>query len=193
MKRSEFRTHRLILRPLKASDYDVWYDAYANALPKKTKWDRGPLPAKMCTRRWFDKVRREHEELAKKDDYYRYYVFDRKTGAIVGQVDFDVFLRSTHQFANFGYQIYNRYWGHGYGREAAKLGLRIGFQQLKLNRLEAAINLDNKKSVRLAKLIGMRREGVKKRYWYEDGQWVDHLVYVANPEDIGLKAKKPSL
>jgi len=37
----------------------------------------------------------------------------------------------------------------------------------------------------------MKREGIKKRYWYEYGKWTDHLIYVANPEDIGLKPTKP--
>lgn len=109
----------------------------------------------------------------------------------MGFIDFDIFLRSTHQFANFGYVIHNTHWGRGFGQEAARAGLRIGFEKLKLNRLEAAINLDNKKSIRLARAIGMRREGVKRRYWFEDGKWVDHLIYVANPEDVGLKSKKP--
>lgn len=191
MKRQEFRTRRLVLRPLKKSDYLVWYDAYVNGLPKQSKWDREPLAPKKCSRKWFDKIKKEHEDLAKKDDYYRYYVFEKKTGALIGQIDFDVFVRSTHQFANFGYQIYNRHWGKGYGQESAAAGLRIGFKQLKLNRLEAAINLDNKKSILLAKAIGMQREGIKKRYWFEYGKWVDHLIYVANPEDIGLKPSKP--
>lgn len=191
MKRQEFKTRRLVLRPLKKSDYLVWYDAYANGLPKQSRWDREPLSPKKCTRKWFDKIKKEHEDLANKDDYYRYYVFEKKTGALIGQIDFDVFVRSTHQFANFGYQIYNRHWGKGYGQESAAAGLRIGFKQLKLNRLEAAINLDNKKSIRLVKAIGMQREGIKKRYWFEYGEWVDHLIYVANPEDIGLKASKP--
>ena len=67
----------------------------------------------------------------------------------------------------------------------------FGDRLLKLNRLEAAINLDNKKSIRMAKAIGMRKEGIKKRYWFEYGKWVDHLIYVANPEDIGMKPTKP--
>lgn len=191
MKMTEFRTRRLILRPLKTSDYEVWYDAYVNGLPKQTEWDQEPLDPKICTKRWFRKTHRRLENLAKKDDYYRFYVFEKKTGAIVGQVDFDIFVRSTHQFANFGYQIYNRHWGQGYGQEASKLGLKIGFKELKINRLEAAINLHNKKSIRLVKAIGMKREGIKKRYWFENGKWVDHLIYVANPEDLGLKALRP--
>lgn len=190
MKRHEFRTRRLVLRPLKNSDFLVWHDAYANGFSKQSRWDRDPLSPKLCTRKWFDKIKKEHEELAKGDDYYRYYVFEKKTGVLIGQIDFDVFVRSTHQFANFGYQIFNRHWGKGYGQESAAAGLRIGFKQLKLNRLEAAINLDNKKSICLAKAIGMRREGIKKRYWFEYGEWVDHLIYVANPEDIGLRPLK---
>lgn len=69
----------------------------------------------------------------------------------------------------------------------------IGFKHLKLNRLEAAINLDNKKSIYLAKKIGMKKEGIKKRYWFEHGKWVDHLIYVANPEDVGLKGTRPTI
>ena len=191
MKRLEVRTRRLILRPLMPSDYTAWSDAYTKGLPQQNKWDRDPYDPKKWNRKWFNTMRREHERLAQADDYYRYYVFEKRSRTLLGQIDFNIFARDTHQFANFGYQIFNRHWGHGYGREAAKAGLKIGFRQLKLNRLEAAINLDNRKSVRLAKLIGMRREGIKKRYWFEFGQWTDHLIYVANPEDIGRKAQAP--
>jgi [ribosomal protein S5]-alanine N-acetyltransferase len=192
MIRKTHKTKRLILRPLQKSDYDVWFDAYANCLPKKSKWDRGPLERKLCTRKWFIKTKKKLEQLAKKDDYYRYYIFEKSTGRIIGLIDFDIFVRSTHQFANFGYQIYNRHWGKGYGIEASLKGLQIGFRDLKLNRLEAAINLDNRKSIKMARAIGMKREGIKKRYWFEYGKWTDHLIYVANPEDIGMKPRKPN-
>lgn len=191
MIRKEIKTKRLILRGIKVGDYKVWFDAYTKRKPVQSKWDSGPVAESKCTKAIFNKVRREHDQLTKKDDYYRYYIFEKKSGAIVGQIDFDVFVRSTHQFANFGYQVYNPYRRNGYGEEASNAGLKIGFKHLKLNRLEAAINLDNKKSIRLAKNIGMKREGIKKRYWYEHGKWTDHLIYVANPEDIGLKPTKP--
>jgi RimJ/RimL family protein N-acetyltransferase len=191
MLRPEVKTRRLILRPLKSSDYANWFDCWVNRLPSFSKWDSGPKTARQCSVTYFNKLKARHLKLAKDDDYYWFGVFEKKSGYLVGAIDFDVFARSTHQFANFGYVIYNRYWGVGYGQEAAAAALKIGFSQLQLNRLEAAINFDNRKSIRLAKAIGMTREGIKKRYWYEDGKWVDHLIYVANPEDIGLKAHKP--
>lgn len=191
MIRKEVRTRRLILRPLKSTDYDSWFDAHVNRRPVQSKWDSGPKTAKQCSRSTFKKIMNRHRNLARKDDFYWFGVFEKKSGELIGHIDFDVFVRGTHQFANFGYRIYNRHWGQGFGQEAASAGLRIGFKQLKLNRLEAAINFDNRKSIRLVKAIGMRREGIKKRYWFEYGEWVDHLIYVANPEDVGLKAIKP--
>jgi RimJ/RimL family protein N-acetyltransferase len=191
MLRKEVKTKRLILRPLKVSDYSAWFDCWVNRLPSQSRWDADPKKSRECSKSYFIKLINRQHKLAKDDDYYWYGVFEKKSGYLIGGIDFDIFLRSTHQFANFGYVIYNRYWGQGYGQEAAAAGLRIGFKQLKLNRLEAAINLDNRKSIRLVKAIGMRLEGIKKRYWFEYGNWVDHLIYVANPEDIGLKAQKP--
>jgi ribosomal-protein-alanine N-acetyltransferase len=191
MKQIEIKTRRLILQPIKKADYSVWYEAYVNGAVKKSKWDQDPLNPKLCSLTKFLKFKKRLKDLAKNDDYYRYYIFEKKSGALIGQIDFDIFVRGTHQFANFGFFIFNLHWGKGYGQEAAAAGLKIGFKQLKLNRIEAAINLDNKKSIRLVKAIGMKKEGIKKRYWFEDGQWVDHLIYVANPEDLGLKPVKP--
>jgi len=173
-------------------DFEAWQDAYTNSLPALNKWDSDPLPKKSCTKKVFQKQLRKLEALAEEDDYYRFYIFEKKSQRIVGLVDFDIFVRSSHQFANFGYCLFNRHWGKGYGTEAARKGLMIGFKQLKLNRLEAAIHLDHRASIRLAKSIGMQKEGIKKRYWLENGVWVDHLVYVANPEDLGLKPNTQS-
>ncbi len=191
LRRKEVGPRRLVLRHLRSDDYEFWFDAYINCLPVQTKWDLGPRPARQCSKAMFKRIMKRHHDLAKNDDYYWFGVFEKKSGELIGHIDFDIFVRGTHQFANFGYRIYNRHWGNGFGREAAAAGLRIGFRQLKLNRLEAAINLDNRKSIRLAKAIGMRKEGIKKRYWFEYGGWVDHLIYVANPEDIGLRPRKP--
>jgi len=186
-----YKTKRLIIRPLELSDYEAWVDAYVNGYEKSSKWDRSPKSLKKCDHETFTKLYNRLNDLASKDDYYRFTIFEKDTLTILGEIDFDIYVRSTHQFANFGYFIFNRYWGLGYGLESSSCGLKIGFKELKLNRLEAAINLDNKKSLRLVEAIGMRKEGLKKRYWYENGHWTDHLIYVANPEDINLKGRKP--
>ncbi len=191
LKLKTYHTRRLTLRTLTTKDYMAWMESQTQKTKSQTKWDSGPKQKQDCSKAKFLKLLRRLKELSRNDDYYRMYIFHKRSGRIVGEIDFDIYVRSTHQFSNFGYQIYNSHWGKGFGQEAAKMGLTIGFKDLQLNRLEAAINLDNQKSIHLAKAIGMKREGIKKRYWFEHGKWTDHLIYVANPEDIGLKAQKP--
>ncbi len=191
MIQKEVRTKRLVLRALCASDYHQWYKTWTEHRPARNRWDQGSKLKSQCGKARFKKIVSHCSEGAKEDDFYWYGVFEKKSGRLIGSIDFNIFVRETHQFANFGYAIYNRFQGQGYGQEAAQAGLKIGFKDLKLNRLEAAINLDNRKSIRLAESIGMREEGIKKRYWFEFGKWVNHLIYVANPEDVKLKPTKP--
>lgn len=188
--RKSYRTKRLILRPYRMEDYSVWFDAYVHRLPQQSKYDLAPRDPKDCMRSDFRKIVRHHEKIARADECYIYGIFEKKTGALVGAVDIYIMIRSSYQMGNLGYRIHNRYWKQGYGKEAALAALKIGFKDLGLNRLEAAINLDNRGSMALARSIGMRREGIKKRYLFEKGQWTDHVVFAANPEDIGLKPKK---
>jgi RimJ/RimL family protein N-acetyltransferase len=188
--RKAYRTQRLVLRPYRMSDYKTWFDAYANRLPKRSKYDRDPMPARKCGRKAFAQIVKRHQKMAREDRVYVYPVFEKNTGTLIGVVDIFVMIRDHYQMANLGYHIHNRYWSKGYGKEATRKALEIGFRDLKLNRLEAAINVDNRRSVALARSLGMRREGIKRRYIFENGGWVDHIIFSANPEDIGLKPRK---
>jgi ribosomal-protein-alanine N-acetyltransferase len=173
------------------SDYEVWKKSYTSRLPALNRFDRGPSDPKKCSLAQFKKLVERHAELAKADKVYIYGIFERKSGSLIGAIDIAIIAREMYQMANLGYQIHNRYWGSGYGSEATIAALKIGFTQLALNRLEASIDFDNKRSIALAKKIKMRNEGIKKNYLFEHGGWVDQIIYVANPVDIGLRAKKP--
>jgi len=60
----------------------------------------------------------------------------------------------------FGYTIRRDYWGRGFGTEVAILLLRLGFEQLGLERTAATCAPDNVGSVRLSEKAGLRREGL---------------------------------
>ncbi len=188
MRRLVHETRRLVLRPLRRRDYAVWFDAYAGGLPKKNKWDIDPFEKGKCTREDFEKVRARHARLAREDKVYIYAAFYR--GEIVGVIDISLYDRKTMGFANFGYRLFNRHWGQGFGREMARGGMHIGLNALKLQRLEAAIDLDNRRSIKLVKSLGLEREGIKKAYWFQEGRWDDQIVYVARPEHLKSLAKK---
>lgn len=185
------RTLRLELRPYQESDYLTWFDAYVNRQPKRNAWDNGPLDPLKCTLGVFKKLVQRHEELAKEDKVYIYAIFERQTGTLVGIIDIGTIYRENYQSCNLGYQLFNREWGKGYGREAAKAALELGFRRHRYHRIESAINLRNTRSVKLARAIGMKYEGVRKHYLYENGKWVSQHIFALTPEDIGLQAYPP--
>ncbi|MCC7442033.1 MAG: GNAT family N-acetyltransferase [Bdellovibrionales bacterium] len=186
-----FRTPRLELRPFTLADHAAWKAAHEARLPDVYAYDAPPRTPEELTRAAFAKRVRTHREMRKTDRFYCLGVFLRKTGEYLGAVDVFVILRGDIQWGNLGYSLMNQHYGKGYGREAARAGLEISFKHLKLHRLEAAINLDNRPSIRLARAIGMEREGLRRAFIFEKGKWADHVVFVARPESIGMRSSRP--
>jgi hypothetical protein len=54
--------------------------------------------------------------------------------------------------------------------------LRAGFEQLGYHRIETVINLDNHSSIAFAQSVGLKKECIRRGFYYENEQWVDHLA-----------------
>ena len=121
------------------------------------------------------------------DDYFFDFGIFLKDGTLVGGVSIMDISRQIFQNAYLGYRIFNNQWGKGYGKEAVKLAIDIAFRDLNLHRLEAEIEPTNKRSIALAKSIGMEREGYSRKRLYLRDQWLDMVLYVARSEDFGIK------
>ena len=79
--------------------------------------------------------------------------------------------------------------GQGYGKESLKALIIFAFKHLKLHRVEAGIEPNNIRSLRLAKSVGLRKEGTKKRMLYLRDKWQDIVIYSATCEEFGYKFK----
>ena len=55
-------TERLILRPLKSSDYEAWYIGFSIRLPQQSKYDEGQVSLKGCDPVWFSNLCNRHQE-----------------------------------------------------------------------------------------------------------------------------------
>ena len=184
-------TERLILRPQHKSDYETWYAGFDGRLPKKHQYDEGKLDLDGCDYTWFSNLCDRHQELALKDWVYVFGIFDRQTHQHLGNIDLSTIRRHENQWANLGYSIHNQYQRQGFGREAAIAAMIAGFAGLNYHRIEAAINLDNSVSIAFAESLGMKKECMRRGFFYENEQWVDHLIYAAIPTDFGLEEKPP--
>jgi ribosomal-protein-alanine N-acetyltransferase len=95
---------------------------------------------------------------------------------IIGDCGFNHF-DFRNDVAVIGYVISRPYWGHGIATSAVGSMLRWGFEQLGLNRIEATINPDNARSIRVAEKLGFTREGRLRDYRRMAGGFRDCYIY----------------
>jgi len=76
-----------------------------------------------------------------------------------------------------GYFIDEAYWGKGIATKAVKLLEKIGFDKLKLERIEVIMQPENKASERVAIKCGYVKEGKLRKVVGKDKKRKDALIY----------------
>ncbi|WP_411137569.1 GNAT family N-acetyltransferase [Streptomyces sp. C10] len=97
-------------------------------------------------------------------------------GTLVGDVTF-VWNSREHRQGGIGYVFHPAHAGHGYATEASRALLKLGFEELKLHRIQAELDGRNTASARLLERLGMRREGHLRENEFLDGEWSDEVIY----------------
>lgn len=88
-----------------------------------------------------------------------------------------------------GFTVLPEYSGNGYGREAAKLLLKWGFESLHAHKVVGMCNAHNASSSSLMEHIGMTREGIFREELLWQGQWTDQYYYSILEREYDLKYK----
>lgn len=181
-------TKRLIIRPLKASDYLAWKSAYSNMLPQKNKWDQSlNRDENSLTKLKFNQLLKDHVQRRRSEEFCDYAIFLKSTGQFIGRVSLMNFVRSVTQSSFLGYALFNPYWGKGYAKEAVEALIDIAFKDHKLHRVVAGIEPKNKRSIKLVQKLGFRREGISKRVVLLRNKWQDLVQYALTTEDRKIK------
>ena len=81
-----------------------------------------------------------------------------------------------HQRAQIGIWLIPSYWNKRVGEKSIDLIKNIAFNHLKLNRLEAYIAVDNKRSISLFKKCGFKEEGILSQYLNFDEKYHDAVI-----------------
>ena len=87
---------------------------------------------------------------------------DRKFIGTCGFVDWSPY----HSRAEIGYAMSRKYWGQGLMTEAARKVIGFGFENMRLNRVEARCMIENIGSARVMEKSGMTYEGILREHMY---------------------------
>ncbi len=103
-----------------------------------------------------------------------FFVVVRDSDSLAGLINVSEIVRGAFQSAYLGYYALEPHAGGGYMREGLRQVIDHCFRKLKLHRLEANIQPENKRSVELVRSLGFRNEGFSPRYLKVCGRWRDH-------------------
>ena len=104
-------------------------------------------------------------------------------GAIVGGMALSQIFRKAFQNAYLGYHLAEKFTGRGYMTETVELVLKYAFRDLKLHRVEANVQPENKPSIAVLQRCGFKKEGFSPKYLKVGGRWRDHERWAIVVED----------
>lgn len=169
----QLETKNLILKPVDMSDKEFIYKHFSNSDVCRFLLDADDLP---CT------DMKEAEALI--DLYmtpaprrHNRWVIIRKSDTVpigtCGYHNWDIH----NNICEIGYDLSREYWGKGYMMEALHRALRVGFENMGLNRIQAFVYVQNTRSVNLLLRLGFTQEGIIKDKYFFRGRYYDHFCF----------------
>jgi ribosomal-protein-alanine N-acetyltransferase len=176
---------RVLLRPLRADDWERWRDVRVRSRAWLEAWEPRPEPGAA------DPVSDREAFRARCGAWDRQRHFDAAygfglfllDGQFAGEVSLGSVARGPFQSAFVGYWIDEALAGQGYVPEGVVLLLRYAFEVLHLHRLEAAIVPRNAASRRVVEKLGLREEGTSQRFLQIQGVYEDHIRYAITADE----------
>lgn len=88
-------------------------------------------------------------------------------------------IKKEHSRGELGFWLLPEFWGSGYISEAVPKVLEYGFQTLSLHRIEAWVESDNEKSIKVLSKLGFQQEGTLKDYEIKNGKFISVDVFAS--------------
>ncbi len=171
----------IILRPYRTSDIDSVDEAIRESIPELSVWMSWCRPDYSIwqTRTWIGSQRGKW----KKGAEYNFAISCNTEPLYLGGCGLNVIDRGCG-IANLGYWVRTSQTNKGIATAATLLLTRFAFKELKLNRVELTIAVDNKASLRVADKAGATREGILRNRVVKNDTPSDAVVFSFIPRDL---------
>ena len=169
---------RILLRPYKAADISMHYEAVTESIQHISKWLDWCHPnySKEESTMWV--LSREHNWNNGLE--YNFAIIDPESNTLLGTCTLNNILKKD-KVANLGYWTRSSQAGKGICSASAKQVLLFGMNTLKLNRIEIIAAVPNIASQKVAERIGGVYEGIlRNRITVEDKVYDAKLYAVIN-------------
>lgn len=176
----------LILRALSRSDKSEWYRVRRENREWLTPWEATVpfVPGEpSAASQSFEEYVRLLARAARSKDSMMWGMF--LDSAFVGQISLGGITFGSQRGATVGYWVSSEYAGRGITPTAVAMVMDYAFFELHLHRVEVNIRPENAASLRVARKLQLREEGVRRQYLHIDGQWADHVSFAVTEDEVG--------
>jgi len=171
----EIRTKRLLLRQPSMKDAEWYLEHFSRPEIVWGGGEQGPRDIRAAR----EELRKYMVDLYRKRLGFRWIITVKGEGRPIGSLGFYKWATGERSYqAEMGYDLAREHWGKGIMTEAMKAVIDFGFEKMELNRIEVFIMPRNKRSIRLVKNLGFKREGLlRQRYFDEFGHFTDDILF----------------
>lgn len=162
-----FESTRIILRKMTAQDTEIYH-----------KW-RNDIDVMQTTAPFLDVYHIEETEefvnqvILRSQSSKSYIIVEKeykKPIGITSLINIDYKNRNAEYIIDIGDK---EAWGKGYGAEAMKLLLDLGFLEMNLHRISLRVFSFNSRAIKLYEKLGFQQEGRSRESIFRDGKWHD--------------------
>lgn len=184
MPKKEYRTERLILRASRLVTAQQALDYYRRNQSLFTPLDPKRVPGFYNIGYQFLILQQDEVE-RQSGSALKFWVFTKEEpDRIIGMVSFSNIKHGNVSSTFLAYKLDGASLNKGYITEAIARGIKVVFEELRLNRIEVAVLPRNRPSLRVMEKLGFVREGYSPRFMEINGVWEGHFRFglVNDPE-----------
>lgn len=162
---------RLVLRQLRSEDAATIFENFSmDDVTKYYNLDNFVAidQAEQLIERWNQRFEEEQS--------IRWGIALRSDDKIIGTCGYHNWRKADFK-AEIGYELNPSYWGKGLMKEALNCILSYGYQELKLNRIEAYVFSTNHASQHLLERSGFRKEGMLQECYCKNNTFIDAFLF----------------
>lgn len=167
-------TDRLLLRPMELSDADGLFAMDSNPLVHKYLWQKPSQNIEEIFR-VIEYLQKQYQE----NNIGRFATILKETGEFIGWTGIkyinDHVENGNTNFYDYGYRLNEKFWNKGYATEASIAWLDYGFDQMKIDKMNAYTHSENGASNHILQKVGMQwiedyldNDGVLWKWWQMD-------------------------
>lgn len=167
------KTERLVLRPTRMADAEALLPAFRDGETMRY-WAHNPINSLNEMRAIIAR------NLPPQNRAQGSFAITRDGERAIGCINF---YSERDAMSGLGYILDKAWWGRGFVAEAVRAAVDHGFEGLELHRIWLEIDPRNQGSIRVAEKCGFTREGIARKSFLLNGEYVDSVFYAMLRED----------